>query len=70
MKKSKDILAVVGFPKAMDMCNSEILSYSISKQPSAIGIMTALKEAIKITSDCPYRQCSIISPAPLWWYLQ
>ena len=40
----------------MDMCNGEILSYSISKQPSAIGIMTALKEAISITSDCPYRR--------------
>ncbi len=40
----------------MDMCNGEILSYSISKQPSATGIMTALKEAISITSDCPYRR--------------
>ena len=40
----------------MDMCNGEILSYSISRQPSAMGIMEALKEAIKITSDCPYRR--------------
>lgn len=40
----------------MDMCNSEIISYSISKQPSAVGIMAALKKAIKITSDCPYRR--------------
>lgn len=40
----------------MDMCNGEILSYSIAKQPSAMGIMTALKEAIKVTSDCPYRR--------------
>ena len=40
----------------MDMYNSEILSYSISKQPSAIGIMTALEKAIEITSDCPYRR--------------
>lgn len=40
----------------MDMCNGEILSYNISKQPSANGVMTALKEAIDITSDCPYRR--------------
>ena len=40
----------------MDMYNSEILSYSISKNPSAIGIMTALEAAIKETSDCPYRR--------------
>ena len=40
----------------MDMCNGEILSYSISQQPSAMGIMSALKEAIDITSDCPYRR--------------
>lgn len=40
----------------MDMYNGEILSYNITKQPSAIGIMTALKAAINITSDCPYRR--------------
>ena len=40
----------------MDMCNSEILSYSITKQPSAMGIMTALEKAIELTSDCPYRR--------------
>jgi len=40
----------------MDMCNGEILSYSISKQPSAIGIMSSLKDAISITADCPYRR--------------
>ena len=40
----------------MDMYNGEILSYSITMQPSAIGIMTALKTAIRITSDCPYRR--------------
>ena len=36
--------------------NGEILSFSITKQPSAIGIMTALKEAIQRTSNCPYRR--------------
>jgi len=40
----------------MDLCNGEILSYSISKQPSASGIMEAVRQAINITSDCPYRR--------------
>lgn len=40
----------------MDLCNNEIISYSISKRPSAENIMTALEEAIKVTSDCPYRR--------------
>ena len=40
----------------MDMCNSEILSFGIAKHPSANNVMTALNEAIKITSDCPYRR--------------
>ena len=40
----------------MDMYNGEILSYSITMQPSAMGIMTALKTAINLTSDCPYRR--------------
>lgn len=40
----------------MDMFNREIISYSISQKPSAIGIMGALNEAIEITSDCKYRR--------------
>ncbi len=40
----------------MDMCNSEILSYGISQRPSAENVMKALKEAIDITKDCPYRR--------------
>jgi putative transposase len=40
----------------MDLCNREILSYSISKQPSAVNIMGALKQAIEITADCLYRR--------------
>lgn len=40
----------------MDMCNGEIISYGIAKQPSAKNVMDALDEAIKITSDCPYRR--------------
>ena len=40
----------------MDMYNGEILNYSISKSPSAAGIMAALKATIQLTSDCPYRR--------------
>ena len=40
----------------MDMFNSEILSYGISKSPSAQNVMTALNQAIEITSDCRYRR--------------
>jgi transposase InsO family protein len=40
----------------MDMFNSEIISYGISQRPSAVNIMTALNEAIEITSDCPFRR--------------
>lgn len=38
------------------MYNREILNYSISKQPTGIGIITTLETAIKITSDCSYRR--------------
>ena len=40
----------------MDMCNGEIISYGIAKQPSAQNIMNALEQAVKVTSDCPYRR--------------
>ena len=40
----------------MDMCNGEILSFGIDKHPSAKNVMDALEQAIKITSDCPYRR--------------
>ncbi len=40
----------------LDMFNGEILSYSITQTPSAIGILSAQKKAIEITSDCPYRR--------------
>ena len=39
-----------------DMFNGEVLSYSITQTPSAIGILSAQKKAIEITSDCPYRR--------------
>ena len=40
----------------LDMFNGEVLSYSISQNPSAIGILSAQRQAIEITSDCPYRR--------------
>ena len=40
----------------MDMCNGEILSYSIDKRPSAQNVINALNEAIETTSDCPFRR--------------
>lgn len=40
----------------MDLFNREIISYSVSKTPSAVSINTALNEAIKISSSCKYRR--------------
>ena len=40
----------------MDMCNGEIVSFSIGKRPSAKNVMDALEQAIEVTSDCPYRR--------------
>ena len=39
----------------LDMYNSEIISYSISKRPTMQAILDPLKEAIKITSECKER---------------
>lgn len=40
----------------MDMCNREIVSYGVSKHPSAESILKALDEAIAVTGDCRYRR--------------
>lgn len=40
----------------MDMYNSEIVSYSISKQPNGESVMAALEEALAATADCKYRR--------------
>ena len=40
----------------LDMFNGEILCYGISKNPSAMSILSAQKQAIEITSDCLYRR--------------
>ena len=38
------------------MFNGKILNYSITQTPSAVGILSAQKRAIEITSDCQYRR--------------
>ncbi len=40
----------------LDMFNSEIISYSISEKPTAQSVERAQLEAIKQTSDCPFRR--------------
>ena len=40
----------------LDLWNLEVLSYGVSASPSANSIMTALNEAIDVTSDCRYRR--------------
>ncbi|WP_432680366.1 IS3 family transposase [Pseudoramibacter alactolyticus] len=40
----------------MDMCNGEIISFGIARQPSAKNVMDALEQAITVTSDCQYRR--------------
>ena len=40
----------------LDMCNGEIISYRVDKRPTAMNVMNALNEAIRITADCPYRR--------------
>jgi len=40
----------------MDLSNREIISYGISKRPSAENIMEALNKAIEVTSECKHRR--------------
>lgn len=55
-EKGKMIIKKLYLDPFMDMCNREIISYGISKRPSAENIMIALNRAIEITSDCKYRR--------------
>ena len=55
-EKGRMIIKKLYFDPFMDMFNGEILSYCISKTPSAVSILSAQKKAIEITSDCPYRR--------------
>ena len=54
--KGRMIIKKLYLDPFMDMYNREIISYSISEKPSAIGVMNALHTAIEITSDCKYRR--------------
>lgn len=40
----------------LDLFNNEVISFEISKQPSYQAIVTALQEALELTSDCLYRR--------------
>ena len=54
--KGRMIIKKLYFDPFLDMFNGEIISYSVSKTPSAMSILSAQKKAIEITSDCPYRR--------------
>ena len=55
-EKGRMIIKKLYLDPFLDMFNGEIISYAISKTPSAGSILSAQKKAIKITSDCPYRR--------------
>lgn len=55
-EKGRMVIKKLYLDPFMDLCNREIVSYGISKRPSAESIMKALNEAIEITSDCQYRR--------------
>jgi len=54
--KGRMIIKKLYLDPFLDMFNSEVLCYSISKVPSAVGVLSAQKQAIAITSDCKYRR--------------
>lgn len=54
--KGKMITKKMYLDPFLDMFNSEVLSYSLTKIPSAVGIMDALNQAITATNDCKYRR--------------
>lgn len=55
-KAGKTVIKKLYLDPFMDLSNREILSYGISKSPSAQNIMEALHKAIEITNDCKYRR--------------
>ncbi len=54
--KGRMIIKKLYLDPFLDMFNGEVLSYGISKTPSAASVLSAQKQAIEITSDCPYRR--------------
>ncbi len=55
-EKGRMVIKKLYLDPFMDLCNREILSYGISKRPSAESVIKALNEAIEITSDSQYRR--------------
>ncbi|SHJ74877.1 Transposase InsO and inactivated derivatives [Parasporobacterium paucivorans DSM 15970] len=54
--KGRMIIKKLYLDPFMDLWNREIISYGISRRPSAENIMKALNESLEITSDCQYRR--------------
>jgi putative transposase len=55
-EKGRMVIKKLYLDPFLDMFNGEILCYGISKNPSAMSILSAQKQAIEITSDCLYRR--------------
>ncbi len=55
-EKGRMVMKKLYLDPFMDMCNGEIISFSIDKRPSSLSVMKALEEAIIITSDCQFRE--------------
>lgn len=54
--KGRMIIKKLYLDPYLDIFNREIISYSVSKSPSASSINEALDEAIEITSKCEFRR--------------
>lgn len=55
-EKGRMVIKKLCLDPFLDMFNGEIISYGISKTPSAASVLSAQKKAIETTSDCPYRR--------------
>ena len=55
-EKGRMVIKKLYLDPFLDMFNGEVLSYGISKNPSAMGVLSSQKQAIEITSDCLYRR--------------
>ena len=53
-KKGHLVIKKLYLDPFLDMFNGEVLSYGVSKTPSAASILSAQKQAIELTSDCQY----------------
>jgi transposase InsO family protein len=55
-EKGRMVIKKLYLDPFLDMFNGEIISYGISKTPSAVSVLSAQRKAIEITADCPYRR--------------